>query len=93
MRFLVDAVDGKAEFTYREQLCRPPSGRRESLPEDPGTALRFGLEEWHTALPPPEEDPNLLILRGSTTIPNDDLNAFGFVSGGERKITWDIVIE
>jgi hypothetical protein len=93
MRFLVDAVDGKAEFTYREQLCRPPSGRRESLPEEPGTALRFGLEEWHTALPPPEEDPNLLILRGSTTIPNDDLNAFGFVSGGERKITWDIVIE
>jgi hypothetical protein len=92
MRFLVDAVDGKAELTYREQLCRPPSGRREVLPEEPGTALRFGLDEWHTALPPPENDPNLLILRGSTTIPNDDLNAFGFVSSGERKITWDIVI-
>jgi hypothetical protein len=92
MRFLVDAVDGKADFSYVEQLCRPPSTGGESL-EEPGTALRFGLDEWHTALPPPEHEPNLLILRGSTTIPNDDLNAFGFVSGGERTITWDIVIE
>jgi hypothetical protein len=88
MRFLLGPIPGKTEFAYVEVLCRPPQVRGDSSSE-PATDLRFGLDEWHTA----ETDRSKLILRDSTTIPNDDLGAFGFVSGGERKISWDIVIQ
>jgi hypothetical protein len=92
MRFLLGAVEGKTDLAYREQLCRPPQARREQLPTEPATDLRFGLDEWQTALPPPPGEPGVLILRGSTSVPNDDFTGSVVVSGGERKITWDIVI-
>lgn len=92
MRFLLGAVEGKTDFTYTEQFCRPPREFSEQLTQ-PATELRFGLDEWRTALPPPENNPGHLILRGSVTVPNDDFNGAGFVSGGERKITWDVVIQ
>jgi hypothetical protein len=88
MRFLLGSIEGKSDIVYREELCRPPSGWRESL-DEPATELRFGLDEWHTA----EQDRSKLILRGSTTIPNDFVTGGSFISGGERKITWDIVIQ
>lgn len=89
MRFLLGAIEGATDFAYTEQLCRPPQTRREELPTEPATELRFGLDEWHTA----EQERSKLFLRGSTTIPNDFVTGGSFISSGERKITWDIVIQ
>ena len=90
MRFLLGAVEGQTDFAYTEQLCRPPQGRREQLPTEPATELRFGLDEWRTA---EQGQFGSLTLRGSTTVPNDFVTGGSFISSGERKITWDIVIQ
>lgn len=91
MRFLLGSLDGEYKFVIKEVLCRPPERRSEEL-TDQSTELRFGVEEQNL-LPPPEGQPSLLILRGSTTESNDVFRPAGVISGGEQKIIWDIVIQ
>jgi hypothetical protein len=90
MRFFLGSIEQQTGFDSKEDLCRPTRRRREQLPTEPTTELRFGIENQQAQTEPSE--PSVWILKGSTTVPNDQFAAAGVISGGERKVTWDIVI-
>jgi hypothetical protein len=90
MRFVLGSIDAQTVFSSKEDLCRPTRRRREQLPTEPTTALRFGVEGQQAQRSP--TDASVWILKGSTTVPNNAFAAAGLASGGERKVTWDIVI-
>lgn len=90
MRFIVGAVAGQTGLSSEEDLCRPKRKRNEQLPTERMEPLRFGIEGQQAQVNPLE--PSVWILKGSTTVPNDQFAAAGVISGGERKMTWEIVI-
>jgi hypothetical protein len=88
MRFMLGAVEGQTVWSYKEQLCRPGTRGRETLPTEYTIPLRFGVEDQV----PQENAQHQLILKGSATVPNN-MSVGPVVGSGESKVTWDIVIK
>jgi hypothetical protein len=87
MRFTLGAIEGETVWSYKEQLCRPGTSGREKLPTEKTIPLRFGVERQTFE----ENAEHHLVLDGSTTVP-DNLGVGNFVSSGDRKLKWHIVV-
>jgi hypothetical protein len=88
MRFTLGAIEGQTVWSYKEQLCRPGTRGREKLPAESTIPLRFGVEDQVVQ----ENSEHELILKGSTTVP-DNMSVGPVVSSGDRKLTWDLLIK